>query len=217
MLRCGLTLAVTDAGAVFSFGQSTEGSLGHGLSTSEVLPRRIEALTETGRRFVAVAAGDSHALALTEEGEVYGWGNWEANGHGQDLECTPQLVMAGERVKYVYAHNDCLCAVTQKGELYTWGCCDSSNFGHGIATSQPTPKRVEALSHVKVAAAAICGTHTLAAGADGVVWAFGRRAALGLGDMEAPPGGTVEQPTPIPILRLRTLPYISLRLPIPST
>ena len=37
-LGYGFTLAVTDAGAVFSFG---DGELGHGLSTSEVLPRRI--------------------------------------------------------------------------------------------------------------------------------------------------------------------------------
>jgi len=62
----GFTLAVTDAGAVFSFGYSQLGALGHGSFEAEVLPRRIEALALTGRRFVAVAAGASHALALTE-------------------------------------------------------------------------------------------------------------------------------------------------------
>jgi len=40
-LGFSFTLAVTDAGAVFSFGQGGHGALGHGLSTSEVLPRRI--------------------------------------------------------------------------------------------------------------------------------------------------------------------------------
>jgi len=68
----GFTLAVTDAGAVFSFGRSGHGALGHGLSTSEVPPRRIEVLAETGRPFVAVDAGVWHSLALTEEGQVYG-------------------------------------------------------------------------------------------------------------------------------------------------
>jgi len=62
----GFTLAVTDAGAVFSFGYSRYGALGHGSLEAEVLPRRIEALAQTGRRFVAVAAGEGHALALTE-------------------------------------------------------------------------------------------------------------------------------------------------------
>jgi len=92
-LGSGFTLAVTDAGAVFSFGSNWYGELGHGSSTSEVLPRRIEALAELGRRFVAVAAGDCHFLALTEEGHVYGWGYERANGHGQDQR-TPQLVTA---------------------------------------------------------------------------------------------------------------------------
>ena len=207
-LSSGFTLAVTDAGAVFFFGGSGHGALDHGLSTNDVLPRRIEALTETGRRFVAVAAGRSHALALTEEGHVYGWGNKLANGHRKDR--TPQLVtaLASARVKLVYAHEYFSCAVTEKGEIFTWGQGFPNNFnlGHGVAATQPTPKRVEALSPVKVAAAAICGTHTLVAGEDGVVWGFGERAALGLGEANAPPGQIVVQPTPIPNLRVRTLP-----------
>ena len=215
----GFTLAVTDAGAVFSFGESVYGALGHGLSTSEVLPRRIQTLAETGRRFVAVAAGEYHAMALTEEGHVYGWGDGIANGHGHDQH-TPQLVtaLAGEPVQLVYAGNISSCAVAGKGELYTWGCGFSFNLGHRVATIHPTPKRVEALSRVKVAAAAVGESHTLVAGEDGVVWGFGQRAVLGLGEADAPPGdsededsedeiwGCVLQPTPIPNLRVRTLP-----------
>jgi len=216
-LGYGFTLAVTDAGAVISFGRGVSGSLGHGLSTSEVLPRRIEALAETGRRFVAVAAGWHHSLALTEQGHVYGWGYGLANGHGQDQR-TPQLVtaLAGVRVLLVYAHECSSCAVTEKGELYTWGRGDYNSFylGHGVAASQPTPKRVEALNGVKVAAAAICVTHTLVAGADGVVWGFGLRTALGLGEADASPGDSEDEdskdseyePTPFPNLRVRTLP-----------
>jgi len=205
-LGASFTLAVTDAGAVFSFGS---GELGHGSSTSEVLPRRIEALAATGRRFVAVAAGDFHSLALTEEGLVYGWDDGCANGHGQEQR-TPQLVtaLAGHKVKLVYARDFSSCAVTEKGELYTWGAGspNSFNLGHGVAAAQQTPKRVEALSRVKVAAAAIVETHTLVADKDGAVWGFGQRAALGLSETDAPPGHFVVQPTPIPILRVRMLP-----------
>jgi len=115
-------------------------------------------------------------LALTEEGHVYGWGYELANGHGQEQR-TPQLVtaLAGIRVLLVYAWDFCSCAVTEKGELYTWGhdYLNSFNLGHGVAVTQQTPKRVEALRGVKVAAAAICGTHTLVAGEDGVVCGYG--------------------------------------------
>jgi len=207
----GFTLAVTDAGAVFSFGSSEYGALGHGLSTSEVLPRLIEALTETGRRFVAVAAGNSHSLALTEEGQVYGSGYIDDNGHGK-TQRTPQLValLAGKPVKLVYAGGSSSCAVTEKGELYTWGegrhRYTNFNFGHGVADGQQTPKRVEALSGVKVATAAICSSHTVVAGEDGAVWGFGVRGALGLGEADAPSWANVVQPTPIPNIRMRTLP-----------
>ena len=221
-LGYGFTLAVTDAGAVISFGRSVSGSLGHGLSTSEVLPRRVEALAETGLRFVIVAAGDFHSLALTEEGHVYGWGYEGANGHGQEQR-TPQLVaaLAGARVQLLYAHKCSSCAVTMTGELYTWGegFANSFNLGHGVAVARRTPRRVEALSRVKVMAAAICGSHTLVAGADGVVWGFGQRAFLGLGkaadapfvdsedeESEDEDKGWVVQPTPIPNLRVRTFP-----------
>jgi len=208
---------VTDAGAVFSFGFEQYGKLGHGSLESEVLPRRIQALADTGRRFVAVAAGCYHALALTEKGHVYGWGDGLDNGHGQEQH-TPQQVAAllGEPVKLVYAYGFYSCAVTETGELYIWGRGSSFHLGHGVAAPQMTPKRVEALSRVNVAAAAIGTGHTFVADEDGMVWAFGKRAALGLSEADAPPRdsegedskdeGCVVRPTLIPNLRVRTLP-----------
>jgi len=204
-LGYGFTLVVTDAGAVFSFGGYGLGELGHGrYGETEVLPRRIEALAQKGRRFVAVAAGHSHALALTEEGELYGWGEWEGNGHRKN-EHTPRQVAAfvGQCVKHVRAGALSSCAVTEKGELYTWGGSESCHLGHGGEGRQNTPKRVEGLSGVKVAAAAIGDGHTLVADEDGVVWAFGERLALGLGDPGAAPQNHVWEPVPIPTLRVR--------------
>ena len=204
------TLAVTDAGAVFSFGCSNGGfTLGHGsfafAAEAEVLPRRIEALALTGRRFVAVAAGSFHALALTEKGELYGWGRGRGTGHGGD-DPTPQRVTAliGQPVKHVHSGSDSSCAVTEKGELYTWGDSGDGQLGHGDDSAQQTPKRVEGLDGVKVAAAAVCYTHTLVADEDGVVWAFGLRSALGLdGDPDLTSRERVWNPTLIPTLRVR--------------
>ena len=171
----GFTLAVIDAGAVFSFGQSVHGALSQGYSMSEVLPRRVKALAATGLRFVAVAAGNCYSLALTEEGLVYGWGGLLANGHGQSHDQnTPQLVaaLAGEQViKLVYARG-----CSENSEIYIWS--DFPNSFQGDATLQKTPTRVEALRRVKVRRAAVCGTHALVADVDGVVWAFGIADAL---------------------------------------
>jgi len=211
-LGFGFTLAVTDAGAVFSFGSNRYGGIGHASLEAEVLPRRIEVLAQTGRRFIAVAAGSCHALALTEEGELYGWGRGGFNGHGRD-EPTPHTVTAlvGQRVKHVVAGKFSSCAVTEKGELFTWGSGNYGKLGHG-EQEPTTPKRVERLNGVKVAAAATCFTHTLVADEDGAVWAFGDRFAIGLGDPDADPDDADEdvvlEPAPIPVLRVRKSPDV---------
>ena len=197
----GFTLAVTDAGAVFSFGSNRVGVLGHSSFVQhQVLPRRIDALVETGRPFVAVAAGNLHALALTEEGELYGWGDEIANGLTPcRAECKPRRVAAliGQRVKLMHARDGASSAVTEKGELFTWGS--------GYEGPQFTPTRVAGLSGVVVAAVAIGSTHTLAADADGVVWVFGQRSALGLDASCAGENVVLLTPTPIPTLRVRVL------------
>ena len=217
-LGSGFTLAVTDAGAVFSFGLG-RGALGHGPSMeSEVLPRRINGLAQTGRRFVAVAAGGCQAHALSEEGQLYWWGKGRCSSHGLGQR-TPRLMaeLAGERVTLAYAQGFSACAVTEKGELFTWGHgghYSSLHLGHGVGSVQQTPKRVEALSRVKVVTAAICSNHTLVADEDGVVW------AIGVGSEDFGLGGAVARaedgdseddkysagrPTPIPNLRVSTL------------
>jgi len=209
-LGYGFTLAVTDAGAVCSFGYSREGALGHGSFEAEVLPRWIEALAQTGRRFVAVAAGTLHAFALTEEGELYGWGDRSANGHGPNqahFEPTPRQLTAfvGHPVKHVGAGRRSSCVVTEKGELFTWGDGSFGRLGHNSVMDESTPKRVEGLRAATVTVSAISESHhTLVADADGGVWAFGGGMALGLGTPGAvQPQDYVLQPSPIHTLRVR--------------
>jgi alpha-tubulin suppressor-like RCC1 family protein len=204
----GFTLAVTDAGVVFSFGDGGDGVLGHGSLEAEVLPRRIEALAQTGRRFVAVAAGDRHSLALTEGGDLYGWGDGRTNGHGCDERTARQVAaFVGQRVKLVCTGAVSSRAVTDQGELFTWGSGVRGKLGHGDEEGQQTPKRVEGLRGVKVVATALCETHTLVADEDGVVWAFGVRSALGLGDPDEESDSELPEdmlmPSPIPALRVR--------------
>jgi len=208
---CGFTLAVTDAGVVFSFGSCREGGLGRGSLEIEVLPRKIEALAQTGQRFVNVAAGHRHALALTEGDEVNGWGHGEANGHRCE-ERNPQRVAAliGQHVKVVGTGSASSYAVTEKGELFTWGvlaCGHGYVLDRGVRRTQATPKREEALVGARIAAVAMGIWHTLAADEDGVVWAVGKRQVLGIGgpNPEDEEGGPVRMPTSIPTLRVRVL------------
>jgi len=98
--------------------------------------------------------------------------------------------------------------VTEDCEVFSWSyfADDMNHLSHGVDALQRRPKRIEGLIGVKVAAAAMCPTHTLVADEDGVVWGFGHRCALGLDDLPPAPEGLdpgVEHPTPIPALRMR--------------
>jgi len=65
-------LAVTEEGAVFSWGDATFGKLGHGDLVAWPAPRRVEALR--GTQVGAVATGPRHSLAVAADGRAFGWG-----------------------------------------------------------------------------------------------------------------------------------------------
>ncbi|XP_066253044.1 RCC1 domain-containing protein 1 [Euwallacea similis] len=65
-------------GNVYSFGAGTKGQLGTGQLDDEPNPVLIEALA--GIRIVAIAAGDWHSAAVSEQGDLYTWGQ---NSNGQ--------------------------------------------------------------------------------------------------------------------------------------
>ena len=84
MSACGdvHTLALTDEGAVYCFGGGSFGQLGLGhiknlpVDVDECpfmpVPKQIETLKNI--RVVQLSCGDSHSMALSENGELYGWG-----------------------------------------------------------------------------------------------------------------------------------------------
>lgn len=63
-------LAVTDSGAVYSFGSGSNFCLGHGEQHGEFQPRAIQTFRRKGIHVVRVSAGDEHAVALDSSGLV---------------------------------------------------------------------------------------------------------------------------------------------------
>ena len=95
------SLAMTDRGAVYSFGHGMHGQLGHGDTSDQPTPRLIDGLPERGR-VVAVAAGAHHSLAVSDRGAIYsfGYGGHGQLGHGDRADqLLPQPVAALEAVR----------------------------------------------------------------------------------------------------------------------
>lgn len=74
----GASFILTRRGTLLSFGNGNQGRLGHESGESISEPRVIRALAK--RIVKTVSAGDGHAMALTQESLLFGWGH---NHRGQ--------------------------------------------------------------------------------------------------------------------------------------
>ena len=138
-------IALTADGALWSWGCGTSGSLGHGDTQLQLLPKKVEALA--GLRVIAVSAGTSHSLATTADGAVFTWGQGGDGclGHGEDLsdQLLPKKVeaFAGRRVVAVSAGERHSIAITADGAVWSWGYGYQGVLGHGDRQNQLLPKK----------------------------------------------------------------------------
>lgn len=189
------SVALTDSGAVYTWGFGRSGRLGHGDSLihsgvgAAILPRAVAGLG--GVRVVAVAAGKHHTLAAADAGDVYSWGSNRDGrlGYTQvDTQPTPRKVTAlsKQRVVAVACANKHSLAVTSAGDLFSWGCNARGQLGYGTCenAASAAPRPVD-LRGKAVAVATAAKAHTLVLTADGEALTWGhkvvspRRVAMG--------------------------------------
>ena len=142
---CGLTAD----GLAFCWGQNYFGQLGTGDKiASPMTPRPV---AQGQMRFVHLAAGNSHACAISSTGTIHCWGGDNPNGAlGYDGEPVlgpgPAIVLpadAGRAVQLALGGGGGMgqtysCALTDLGRVYCWG----SNTYQITGGDGPTPRRV---------------------------------------------------------------------------
>ena len=194
-------LAVTGDGKLYSWGEGTNGRLGHGDQTTVAEPRLLSSLK--GKMVVAAAAGEEHSLAAASDGEMFAWGSGSFGklGLGDPTdESTPRPVTAaaGHHVTAVacgYAHSVALCA---NYEVLVWGSGWKGKLGLGDNQNRATPTPIQMLKRKHVLQVACGSFHTLALAESGDIftWGIGERGQLGHGDLE-------NRKVPTPILELQ--------------
>ncbi|KAF8018639.1 hypothetical protein BT93_H3509 [Corymbia citriodora subsp. variegata] len=151
MVACGWrhSISVSASGALYTFGWSKYGQLGHGNFEDHLVPHKLEALH--GSFVSQISGGWRHTMALTSDGKLYGWG-WNKFGQvgvGDNVDhCAPVQVKFPNEQKV--AQVSCgwrhTIAVTEPGNVFSWGRGTNGQLGHGESVDRNMPKIIEALS-----------------------------------------------------------------------
>jgi len=125
------TLAIAIDDTLWAWGNNSNGQLGSGNTTNQNSPVQIGAgLGSPAGKFTAISAGDTHSLAIHENGSLYAWGN-PANGRLGNSQTTgtynsPVLIGSSTWIA-INAGNDHSLGVQANGNLYAWGNPGTAN------------------------------------------------------------------------------------------
>jgi alpha-tubulin suppressor-like RCC1 family protein len=163
-------------GAVWGWGNTITGQLG-GLGGPVGQPRPVEVPGLTG--VTALAAGATHAMALTADKKVFTWGDNDAGalGRGPTLKPYPNPpapVPGLDNVVAIAAAGFRSYAIKADGTLWAWGFNEMNQLGLGMGANFRTDVPIQVPGIANVRAIACADFHVIALTADGNVWAWGR-------------------------------------------
>jgi len=116
--------AITEDGALYTWGKGSYGRLGHGNAEDKNVPALVQALV--GHKIVDVdcGSGDAHSLALEDNGAVWSWGDGDFGklGRGGSDSCkTPKLITQfNTEIARVKCGGQFSVALSRDGKVFTW-------------------------------------------------------------------------------------------------
>lgn len=188
------SLAVDSEGKVWSWGINDSGSLGRitvlpdsdiEAEELETKPMLVEGLDKDEFRAVAVAAGDGCSVALSDKGELRGWGSFRSKeGHlgfgnapgAPQYQFSPVSFPALKKhpIVQVVCGQDHVLALTTDGQVFAYGNGQQSQLGRKIIerrlTAGLTPEKMGLRKIVYIASGAY---HSFAKDDKGRIYAWG--------------------------------------------
>lgn len=138
------SLALNSSGIIYAWGRNNEGQLGTGMGLAvdmyamESIPRLVEGDLE-GRTVARIAAGHSHAAAITSDGELYTWGMHVT--HEPQLESS----LLHTKIVDVACGQNYTLALDDDGRVYSMGKGKTGVLGLASTKSSAAPVLVEGI------------------------------------------------------------------------
>gem|GEM_PF-6346044 len=185
------SIALDDQGNVWTWGRNIYGQLGNDSTSDTRTPQRVNL---NGERARLVGAAYEGAFAVTESGNIYGWGDNEASGLGisggtiygvQQIIRSPTIVVDSLKVYanlivQISGGNGWGTALLDDGRVIGWGM--RASLGQGMSsTSSSSPEPVPILSNVSQLFSRYVGS--LALTNDGKLFTWGQTAGSAFGEI----------------------------------
>lgn len=211
----GTTFSVTPAGGTPLFwGQNYDAKLAQLVSYTTLLESglplaaKLTAATPM-TNIVSTATGNSNALALTEEGEIWSWGRTAFNLLGfvsadPNLAATPGKVRNAanlanlNHIVQVGVADENASALADDGSVYSWGW--GNTVGQGTSATGAFANKVQTSAGVflsDIVQISVGRNVTLALSRSGTVYAWGHDNSLNTGTSAANSGKQVAYATPV--------------------
>ena len=116
--RNGHSLAVTEDGALWTWGCVFHGCLGHNDETERSVPEKLARQLFGDSSVVLVSAGAAHTLAVTLDGALWAWGNGKFGRLGVGDVCS-RLIPVRVGVDDAFVGSGVLMVTLSRDEL-TW-------------------------------------------------------------------------------------------------
>ncbi|MSQ23289.1 MAG: hypothetical protein EXR58_01870 [Chloroflexi bacterium] len=175
--------ALCEGFAACGWGAGTNGQLGDGTQTDQLVPIGIPGLDGVLRMEAGGIGPRSFSLAVKRDGSVWGWGNNSLGqlGNGSTVDQpSPVQVPDLAGVVTISAGGHHSLALKSDGTVWAWGYNDSGQLGDGTTINRQSP--VQVLDLTDVTALAAGDQHSLALKSDGTIWGWGANTYGALGD-----------------------------------
>lgn len=189
------SLAIRRNGTLWTWGRNTHGQLGLGTRIMATTPTRVLPTVvvveppvplsakatgiSTPVRWIAVAGGFDHSLALKSDGSLWAFGlnSMGQLGTGTVTTLRPERVGMGNSWASIAAGHEHSFAINNSGHLYAFGSNENGQLGTGDRISRGTPTRIYGAGRDYIAAfwlsASAGAYHSVAIDSEGHLFTWG--------------------------------------------